>query len=97
MAARFVRGNAVRIEADITDSASGPVAATPIVITIFDPRGNAVVTEAAMTASAVTGTYFYNRQTVVTDLIGVWKVVVAATVGTPIGRQLGSFELFSAT
>ena len=70
MAARYLRGDNVRIEADIADSEAKPVAATPIVITIFDPHGNAVLTDTAMTASAVTGTYYYNRQTVVTDLVG---------------------------
>jgi len=93
--ARFVRGAAIRIEVDITDHAGTPVTATPIVITVYNPNGQATVTDAAMTASGVTGTYYYNLQTAVADLVGTWKVLVAATVGTPVGRQDGAFELYA--
>lgn len=92
--ARFPRGEAVRLETDITSGADD-TAVTPstILCSVYDPNGRAAVTAAAATLVS-TGKYTYIFQSAATDLPGTWRFTFSATSGAYTGVKEGSFDLF---
>lgn len=92
--ASFPRGDAVRLEDDITSGADD-TAVTPSTITcsVYDPNGRAAVTAATATLVS-TGKYTYIYQSTVTDLPGTWRFTFSATSGANTGIKEGSFDLF---
>lgn len=94
---RYLRGDAVRVEADITDSSDVPVSPSSISVSIYDPNGAQVVNEATMTASSTVGTYYYVYSTSATALTGFWTARVTSTVTSVTGRQTAKFEIYAET
>lgn len=98
--AQYVRGDSVRVEADFWDpTTTAETAVTPstITISIFDPVGNQIVSEASMTLSGTTGTYYYEYQSTVTSLVGIYNYRCSGVVSSKTGRKKGSFELSKET
>lgn len=93
--ARFIRGNAVRLESDVTSGADdSAVTPSSISVSVYDPDGRAVVTNAAATLVS-TGKYFYAYASAVTDPVGTWSYVYTATSGAYNGMERGTFDLYA--
>ena len=77
------QGETVVIEVSVTDTdraATNPT--TSITISISDPGGNAMVTDAAMTNDS-TGKYHYDYAIPADATIGEWDAEVTASSGKP--------------
>ena len=94
---RYLRGDTVRVEADSTDSSDVPATPSSITVSIYDPNGAQVVSEATMTVTSTTGTYYYLFASSATALTGFWTARVTSTVSTVTGRQTAKFEIYAET
>ncbi|MCK4625015.1 MAG: hypothetical protein KAV00_06880 [Phycisphaerae bacterium] len=94
----YERTETARLEADITNEATGAVESpsTSTKISIFGPDGIVVTghDEQNMTADG-TGDFHYDYKSASDAMLGKYRYSVTGTNGTPVTIKWGEFELVS--